>query len=95
MGADSPLPALSVDEELELLLVEEEEVVVVELQEEDDEDEEEVAAPMPVAEVVHVDAVVVEAGGTRPSMSAALCECDRQSALMGSKPSCRRKKSCF
>lgn len=76
------------DEELELLLVEEEEVVVVELQEEEDEEEEEVAAPVPVAAAVHVDAVVVEAGGTRPSMSAALCECDKQRALMGSKPSC-------
>lgn len=73
----SPFPALSVEEELELL---EEAVVVVEdkLQE-----EEEV--------VVHVEDVleeVVEAGMS-PSMSAALWECDRQRALIGSKPSCR------
>lgn len=86
---DLPLPALNVDEELELLLVEEEEVVVVELQEEDDEDEDEVVVPVPVAEVLHVDVVAVEAGVTRPSMSAVLCECDRQSALMGSNPSCK------
>lgn len=73
---NSPLPVLRVEEELELL---EEEVVVMaeELQEE--------------AVVVHVEDVVEEAveAGTSPSMSAALWECDRQRALMGSKPSCR------
>lgn len=70
---------LRVEEELELL---EEEVVVIveeELQEE--------------AAVVHVEDAVVEAAaaeaGMSPSMSAALWECDRQRALMGSKPSCR------
>lgn len=60
-----------------------EEVVVVEeeLQEEE-------------AVVVHVEEVleeVVEAG-TSPSMSAALWECDRQRALIGTKPSCRETK---
>lgn len=70
---NSPLPVLSVEEELELL---EEEVVVMaeeELQEE--------------AVVVLVEEAVE--AGTSPSMSAALWECDRQRALMGSKPSCR------
>lgn len=74
---NSPLPVLRVEEELELL---EEEVVVMveeELQEE--------------AVVVHVEDVVEAAveAGMSPSMSAALWECDRQRALMGSKPSCR------
>lgn len=74
---NSPLPVLRVEEELELL---EEEVVVMveeELQEE--------------AVVVHMEDVVEEAveAGMSPSMSAALWECDRQRALMGSKPSCR------
>lgn len=56
-------------------------VVVEELQ---DDKEDEVVA-------VHVDAVPEEAveAGMSPSMSAALWECDRQRALMGSKPSCR------
>lgn len=71
------------EEELELL-VEEEEVVAVVVEELQDDEEDEVVA-------VHVDAVpeeVVETGMS-PSMSAALWECDRQSALIGSKPSCR------
>lgn len=75
----SPFPALKVEEELELL--EEEVVVVEELQEE--------------VVVVHVEDVleeVVEAGMS-PSMSAALWECDRQRALIGSKPSCRETQS--
>lgn len=75
----SPLPALIVEDELELL--EEEVLVVEELQEE--------------VVVVHVEDVleeVVEAGMS-PSMSAALWECDRQRALIGSKPSCRETQS--
>lgn len=41
------------------------------------------------AVVVHVEDVVEEAveAGMSPSMSVALWECDRQRALMGSKPS--------
>lgn len=78
---NSPLPVLRVEEELELL--EEELVVTVEeeLQEE--------------AVVVQVEDVVEEAveAGTSPSMSAALWECERQRALMGSKPSCRRNRA--
>lgn len=45
--------------------------------------------------VVHVEEEleeVVEAGMS-PSMSAALWECDRQRALIGSKPSCRETQS--
>lgn len=69
---------LRVEEELELL--EEEVVVMVELEEE--------------AVVVHVEDVVEEAveAGMSPSMSAALWECDRQRALIGSKPSCRENR---
>lgn len=62
------------DEELELL--EEEVVVEEELQEEE--------------VVVHVEDDVLEEvveAGMSPSMSAALWECDRQRALIGSKPS--------
>lgn len=75
---NSPLPVLKVEEELELL--EEEVVVMVELEEE--------------AVVVHVEDVVEEAveAGMSPSMSAALWECDRQRALIGSKPSCRENR---
>lgn len=71
------------DEELELL-VEEEEVTAVVVEELQDDEEDEVVA-------VHVDAVPEEAveAGTSPSMSAALWECDRQRALIGSRPSCR------
>lgn len=63
---DSPLPALRVEEELELL-VEEEEVVAVVVEELQDEEEDEVVA-------VQVDAVLEEAveAGMSPSMSAAL-----------------------
>lgn len=66
------------------LLVEEEEVVAVVVEELQDDEEDEVVA-------VHVDAVPEEAveAGMSPSMSAALWECDRQRALMGSRPSCR------
>lgn len=69
---------LRVEEELELL--EEEVVVMVELEEE--------------AVVVHAEDVVEEAveAGMSPSMSAALWECDRQRALIGSKPSCRENR---
>lgn len=76
----SPLPVLKVEEELALL---EEEVVVVE-----EELEEEVVA-------VDVEDVLEEAveAGMSPSMSAALWECDRQRALIGSKPSCRQIQS--
>lgn len=52
-------------------------VVVDELQEEE-----------VVVQVEEVLEAVVEAGMS-PSMSAALWECDRQRALIGSKPSCR------
>lgn len=78
---NSPLPELRVEEELELL---EEEVVVMveeELQEE--------AAVVRVEDVVEA---AVEAGMS-PSMSAALWECDRQRALIGSKPSCRENRA--
>lgn len=71
----SPFTALRAEEELELL--EEEVLVVEELQEE-----------VVVVDVEEVLEEVVEAGMS-PSMSAALCECDRQRALIGSKPSCR------
>lgn len=72
----SPLPAFKVEEELELL---EEEVVVEELQEE--------------MVVVPVEGVLEDAvgAGMSPSMSAALWECDRQRALIGSNPSCRER----
>lgn len=59
-------------------------MVVEELQ-----DEEEVV-------VVDVEDVLLEEvveAGMSPSMSAALCECDRQRALIGSRPSCRETKS--
>lgn len=63
-------------------LLEEEEVMVeeVELQEEE--------------VVVLVDEVLEEVVevGMRPSMSAALWECDRQRALIGSKPSCKESR---
>ncbi|KAG7215641.1 hypothetical protein INR49_021996 [Caranx melampygus] len=59
--------------------LEEEVVVVDELQEEE-----------VVVEVEEVLEEVVEAGRS-PSMSAALWECDRQRALMGSNPSCGEK----
>lgn len=62
-------------------LLEQEVAVVEELQEEE--------------VVVHVEDVleeVVEAGMS-PSMSAALWECDRQRALIGSNPSCKETKS--
>lgn len=71
---------LRVEEELELL----EEEVVVMVEEELEEE----------AVVVHVEDVVEEAveAGMSPSMSAALWECDRQRALIGSKPSCRENR---
>lgn len=68
---------LTLGEELDALEV----VVVEELQEEG-----------VVVQVEEVLEAVVEAGMS-PSMSAALWECDRQRALIGSKPSCRRTKS--
>ncbi len=70
------------EEELELL---EEAVVGVE----DELQEEEV-----VVQVEDVLEEVVEAGRS-PSMSAALCECDRQRALIGSKPSCRETQRSY
>lgn len=66
------------EEELELLEEEAVVLVVEELQEEE--------------VVVQVEEVLEEVVEVRmsPSMSAALWECDRQRALMGSRPSCRR-----
>lgn len=61
--------------------MEEEVAVVDELQEEE-----------VVVEVEEVLEEVVEAGRS-PSMSAALWECDRQRALMGSKPSCGEREA--
>lgn len=78
---NSPLPVLRVEEELE-------EEVVVMVEEEEELQEE--------AVVVHVEEVVEEEAveaGTSPSMSAALWECDRQRALMGSKPSCKENRA--
>lgn len=69
------------EDELELL--EHEVAVAEELQ------EEEVVAQ--VEDVPEEEEVVAEAG-TSPSMSAALWECDRQRALIGSKPSCEDMK---
>lgn len=43
--------------------------------------------------VVLVEEVEVVEAGMRPSMSAALWECDRQRALMGSRPSCRETET--
>lgn len=59
----------------------EEEVAVEELQEDE-----------VVVQVEEVLQEVVEAGMS-PSMSAPLWECDRQRALIGSKPSCRETHS--
>lgn len=70
---------LRVEEELELL----EEEVVAMVEEELQED----------VVVVHVEDVVE--AGMSPSMSAALWECDRQRALIGSKPSCRENRLIF
>ena len=75
LSRHSPLPALTAEEELETL--EEEVVVLEELQDEE-----------VVVQVEEVLEEVVEAGMS-PSMSAALWECDRQRALIGSKPSCQ------
>lgn len=63
-----------------VLTVDEEVVVEEELREEE-----------VVVQVEEVLEEVVEAGRS-PSMSPALWECDRQRALMGSKPSCGREK---
>ena len=63
---------------------------------------EEVAAAAAVAEELQEEEVVVQVeevleevveAGMSPSMSAALWECDRQRALIGSKPSCRETRA--
>lgn len=63
------------------MLPAEEEVVVLVVEEEEEELQTEEVVVVVVEAVVAVEAV------TSPSMSAALWECDRQRALMGSSPS--------